>query len=55
MGPVSVLTTPIHFWSMTDRTPVFHLLFQRLLKKVFYWPPNPKLYGEPPIWLAGKD
>jgi hypothetical protein len=22
---VSVLTTPINFWSMTDRTPVFHL------------------------------
>jgi hypothetical protein len=22
---VSVLTTPVNFWSMTDRTPVFHL------------------------------
>jgi hypothetical protein len=32
---VSVLTTPVNFWSMTDRTPVFHLdTFQRLKKKV---------------------
>jgi hypothetical protein len=52
-GVLSV-STPIIFWSMTDRTPVFHLdtlklNFSDYFKKVFYWPPNPKLYGEPYI------
>jgi hypothetical protein len=36
---------------MTDRCLKFHLdilfKFQRLLKKVFYWPPTDKLYGPP--------
>jgi hypothetical protein len=47
---VSVLTTPINFWSMTDRTPVFHLYtfkFQRLLTKFFIGPQTRNFMGNP--------
>jgi hypothetical protein len=41
---VSVLTTPINFWSMTDEVSPGH-------KKVFYWPPNRKCYGAGSLYI----
>jgi hypothetical protein len=48
------LNTPINFWSIDRHDTCLsprHLKFKfpRLWKKVFYWPPTPKLYGEPYI------